>query len=67
MRFHDGPLKGDKIMDRTWPLPDLLPAPNWIGAYRKVDESVLEFPQPGMMRGAEYRWDPDWRLPGAEQ
>lgn len=69
MRFHDGPLKGSKVMERTWPLPDLIPAPNWIGAYRKVEESVSELPQisSGLLRGAEYKWDPSWRLPGAEE
>lgn len=64
MRFKGGPLakKSPIVMERDWPLPDLLPAPNWEGAYRKVDQSTMQFPQPGMLRGADYEWDADWRF-----
>lgn len=61
MRFHDGPLVGDRVMEREWPLPDEIPAPNGQGRYVKERESQLKAPQPGVLRGAEYRWDGDWR------
>lgn len=64
MRFHGGPLDGDRIMERTWPLPDEIPAPNGIGRYVKTDESKVErtLATAKFLRGAEYAWDADWTL-----
>lgn len=57
VRTEGGPLPGDRTSAGPWPLPETLPLPG--GRYVKVRESQLAEGHPHVLRGAEYRWEPE--------
>ena len=60
MRTDGGPHPGDRLVDTgvlPWPLPDALPDEG--GQYVKVSESQIPHEIPGVLRGAQYRWEPE--------
>jgi hypothetical protein len=68
IRFEGGPMGGTTATtSQPWPLPERLtveavlsnpPAGLWRGEYVKISESQLAEDFPGVMRGAQYRWEP---------
>ena len=58
LRMSGGPWAGTRLAQLHWPAPDTVPDPEGRGEYRKIAQSQLAQPVPGIVRGAEYEWHP---------